>query len=202
MKLHTIVVGVVVALGSTTPAHAGLLGGGGNLGGSFAGGLTGTIDRPHGVQSAGTVAGDLQASRMATPAKGTSPAGTGKSPPVSAANTSAGGEGASRATRSAAVNGNAAQQVEGTVDSRHAAASTSGADALSLTRTAATTTPRPPATTAPSSSAAPTSKQPAPATAAPATASAPTAGATSRPPRNDLSASGSASTAASASVER
>lgn len=202
MKLHSIVIGVVVALGSTAPAHAGLLGGG-SLGGSFAGGLTGTIDRPHGTQSAGTVAGDLQASRMAKPTKEPNPGTTRKPSPGPAANTAVVGEGAARATRSTAVDGNLAQQVEGTVDSSHAAASTRGSDALSLTRTEARKTPQPASTTAPSSSGGPTAKRPVrAATPASPSTSAPSAGVAPPPPRNELSASGSASTATSASIGR
>jgi hypothetical protein len=203
MKLHSIVIGTIVALGASAPAHAGLLGGGGSLGGSFAGGLTGTLDRGYGAQSAGTVAGDLQASRMAKPPKDTSPGATRTPIRGPAANASAVGEAATHVRRSAAVDGNLTQHVESTVDSSHGAASARGSDALSLTRTEATKAPQPASTSATSSSGTATAKKPAPtAASAPGATNAPTTGVAPRPPHNDLSASGSTSAAASASVER
>jgi hypothetical protein len=203
MKLQTIVIGAIVALGASAPAHAGLLGGGGSLGGSFAGGLTGTLDRPHGAQSAGTIAGDLQASRMAKPPKDASPGATRKPTPGPAANASAVGEAATHAGRSTAFDGNLTHQVGSTVDSSHAAASTRGSDALSLTRTEATKAPQAASTSTTSSSGAATAKQPAPtATSAPGATSAPKTDAAPRPRRSESSASGSASAAAAASIER
>jgi hypothetical protein len=200
MKLQTIVIGAIVALGAGTPAHAGLLGGGGSLGGSFAGGLTGTLDRAHGAQSAGTIAGDLQASRMAKPPKDASPGAKPTRGP--AANASAVGEAATHASRSTAIDGNLTHQVEGTVDSSHAAATTRGSDALSLTRTAANKAPQAASSSTTSSSGTATATKPAPtATSAPGATSAPKTDTAPRPPRNELSASGSASAAASGSVE-
>jgi hypothetical protein len=203
MNLQTIVIGAIVALGASAPAHAGLLGGGGSLGGSFAGGLTGTVDRAHGSQSAGTIAGDLQASRMAKPQKDTSPGATRKPTPGPAANASAVGEGATHASRSTAFDGNLTHQVKSTVDSSHAAAGTRGSDAFSLTRSEATKAPQAASTSTTSASGAATANKPAPtATSAPGATSAPKTDAAPRPARNELSASGSASAAAATGVER
>jgi hypothetical protein len=203
MKIHSIVIGAIVALGASAPAHAGLLGGGGSVGGSFAGGLTGSLDRAHGAQSAGTAAGDLQASRIAKPPKDPSPGATRKPTPGPAANAAVAGEAATHASRSTAVDGNLTQRVESTVDSSHAATSTGGSGALSLTRTEATQAPQAASTSATSSGGAATAQKPAPTVAsAPGAKSAPTPDAAPRPPRNELSASGSSSAAASASVER